>query len=212
MDLWTKYNGQPCWRCTKATGRCSWSYNLTPIPGWETEPGVTSVKILACPQFVLDERKDPKPVLVQPPRKTVVPKQGQYAMAYYQITQRQSASKASENKTWIRMARRKIPYDIVRDFIREHHLSPSSAAMAFTGTLNCSYLSAMRRAGFISPLTKYYDRICELTGFDPYDNINRKIDKKNKYRKKKNENDFQRISGEGPQDEEPGGELVGLGG
>lgn len=28
------YGEQLCWRCAKATGKCSWSRNLTPVPGW----------------------------------------------------------------------------------------------------------------------------------------------------------------------------------
>lgn len=53
------YGEQLCWRCAKATGKCSWSRNLTPVPGWTA----TTVKretylqaadnyyITACPLY-----------------------------------------------------------------------------------------------------------------------------------------------------------------
>lgn len=45
-----------CWRCAKATGHCSWSHALVPVPGW-TSKTVQSVDgpltvVLECPEFV----------------------------------------------------------------------------------------------------------------------------------------------------------------
>lgn len=59
---------QPCWYCTKACGKCSWSKNGTPVDNWVATPTITdnyyydgnhimvhSFKIISCPEFV-DER------------------------------------------------------------------------------------------------------------------------------------------------------------
>lgn len=40
-----------CWGCSKATGKCMWSEDLLPIPGWDAEPDGDSYKIRDCPQF-----------------------------------------------------------------------------------------------------------------------------------------------------------------
>lgn len=51
---------QLCWKCAKATGKCSWSKNLTPVEGWtaklvlrvnwDGEMG-TNWAISKCPEF-----------------------------------------------------------------------------------------------------------------------------------------------------------------
>lgn len=52
---------QLCWDCAKATGRCSWSRRLEPVPGWtamkvkrlsHTGEIVEGTQITACPEFV----------------------------------------------------------------------------------------------------------------------------------------------------------------
>lgn len=57
--------GQICWRCAKACGGCSWSADLTPVPGWiaekrsyPVEKGMkeTSYIIRYCPEFEKEER------------------------------------------------------------------------------------------------------------------------------------------------------------
>lgn len=50
---------QPCWRCRKYAGGCSWSRSFTPIPGWEAEPttlmrGAPSYRIIRCPEYEPD--------------------------------------------------------------------------------------------------------------------------------------------------------------
>ena len=39
-----KNHVQPCWYCTKACGRCSWSKNFTPIKGWVAEKVIVDTK------------------------------------------------------------------------------------------------------------------------------------------------------------------------
>lgn len=52
---------QPCWKCTKSAGGCSWSRRFEPVEGWDAMP--TSVNrvspnptfvIRQCPEFDLD--------------------------------------------------------------------------------------------------------------------------------------------------------------
>ena len=65
-----KSHVQPCWYCSKACGRCSWSKDFTPIKGWVAEKVIVdkviyegktyiveSYKILKCPELI-DERKE----------------------------------------------------------------------------------------------------------------------------------------------------------
>lgn len=55
--------GQPCWRCQKACGKCSWSKFGIPVKCWEAIPTLVksrgkvefgSYKITYCPQFIGD--------------------------------------------------------------------------------------------------------------------------------------------------------------
>lgn len=53
-----------CWDCKKALGKCSWSYNLTPVKGWEAikyppapyEQGrfakMPNYRVVRCPEFI----------------------------------------------------------------------------------------------------------------------------------------------------------------
>lgn len=54
-----------CWKCKKATCKCSWSKNFIPVKGWKAEPTkvlsrnsarsdrtVDSYLVLECPEFV----------------------------------------------------------------------------------------------------------------------------------------------------------------
>ena len=51
---------QPCWTCSKACGKCSWSRSFTPIKGWTAEPvmvkdkegDIRSYRIRKCPEFI----------------------------------------------------------------------------------------------------------------------------------------------------------------
>ena len=48
-----------CWFCDKADGKCPWSRNFEPVPGWDATPVVVKDKegdmrtyhIKSCPQF-----------------------------------------------------------------------------------------------------------------------------------------------------------------
>lgn len=63
----TRKHKQLCWDCEKACGRCSWSKNFTPVPGWKAIPTkiqadnhskythVDSFDIYECPEFELME-------------------------------------------------------------------------------------------------------------------------------------------------------------
>ena len=52
--------GQICWICKNAAGKCSWSKCLQPVEGWIAEPNeikddegnFRSYKIIFCPQFM----------------------------------------------------------------------------------------------------------------------------------------------------------------
>lgn len=55
--------GQLCWRCQRATGRCSWSRSFEPIKGWKAKATkikdgdggmIRSYRITKCPQFIHD--------------------------------------------------------------------------------------------------------------------------------------------------------------
>lgn len=48
-----KKNSQLCWQCEKACGRCSWSNDLTPVPGWKATP----TKILSYTEQANRKRK-----------------------------------------------------------------------------------------------------------------------------------------------------------
>jgi hypothetical protein len=53
-------NEQPCWRCERACGGCTWSKNGKPVDGWEATPTIIrdyigdfpSYKITYCPEFI----------------------------------------------------------------------------------------------------------------------------------------------------------------
>jgi len=57
---------QPCWKCKKACGGCSWSKDFTPVNGWVETPTVKhnneieyrSYEIHSCPEFEDDGRWD----------------------------------------------------------------------------------------------------------------------------------------------------------
>ena len=53
--------GTLCWKCSNATGGCSWSKSLLPIDGWETEEKIIdhqpTHKVISCPEFVADNKK-----------------------------------------------------------------------------------------------------------------------------------------------------------
>ena len=59
MDTIDMYHNQSqtlCWRCINATGGCSWSQELIPIPGWEArktyiENKFYSYEVFACPEY-----------------------------------------------------------------------------------------------------------------------------------------------------------------
>lgn len=48
---------QLCWECKKACGKCPWSFEFKPIPGWvaTTEPN-GSYEIKECPLFERDDK------------------------------------------------------------------------------------------------------------------------------------------------------------
>lgn len=55
-----KRNTQLCWDCEKACGRCSWSRDFIPVPGWKATPTklnvernriVDSYEVHECPEF-----------------------------------------------------------------------------------------------------------------------------------------------------------------
>lgn len=58
-----KRNKQPCWSCKRSCGACSWSFDFTPIKGWEAEESIISengqayksFKIKSCPQYEREE-------------------------------------------------------------------------------------------------------------------------------------------------------------
>ena len=51
---------QPCWTCSKACGKCSWSKNFEIVKGWDAEPimvkdkegDIRSYKIKRCPEYI----------------------------------------------------------------------------------------------------------------------------------------------------------------
>ena len=51
-----------CWDCKKATGACSWSHELAPVPGWEAierpikiqDHYETTYLVCKCPEFERD--------------------------------------------------------------------------------------------------------------------------------------------------------------
>lgn len=57
----TDENKQLCWLCEKACGRCSWSRDFTPVPGWKATPhfiqadSTHTYAIHECPEFELAE-------------------------------------------------------------------------------------------------------------------------------------------------------------
>lgn len=55
--------GALCWKCSKATGGCSWSKCLLPVDGWEAEAttvdGLPTHKVVSCPCFEKDKKKVP---------------------------------------------------------------------------------------------------------------------------------------------------------
>jgi hypothetical protein len=63
------YGHNICFDCTKACGKCSWSKNFEPVPGWTAEKCILPITnqcsvrhmetyhITACPEFELDNRK-----------------------------------------------------------------------------------------------------------------------------------------------------------
>lgn len=71
----TRKHSQLCWNCEKACGKCSWSKNFTPVPGWNATPTkiisyttsvagnkrhrkkfyIDSYEIHGCPEFELME-------------------------------------------------------------------------------------------------------------------------------------------------------------
>lgn len=188
MDLWEKYHDQPCWHCTKSTGFCVWSSILKPVPGWKAtpvfrnepvflngtvvrRPALTSYRIHECPEFDEDRKAYAPPDKTGPKPRTQLPPPtdgGQYARAYYVITQRQSQTRNEEKKAGLRNKRDRIPWELVGAFIKKKKLTPPNAAMLLTGTLNPAALKKMRQAGYVSPVGKFYDRIAEAIGFDPY--------------------------------------------
>ncbi len=53
---------QICWYCQKASGKCSWSHENIPIPGWNAEAdvlnsqtasgrGIPTYRIYDCPEY-----------------------------------------------------------------------------------------------------------------------------------------------------------------
>ncbi len=60
-----KSEEQPCWDCSRACGGCSWSADLTPVPGWTAVPriwedGDISWRIIHCPLFRKEPRRKPR--------------------------------------------------------------------------------------------------------------------------------------------------------
>lgn len=51
---------QLCWYCQNAIGKCSWSHDFTPIPGWTAIPDTVGEKltyrIYRCPLFKEDNK------------------------------------------------------------------------------------------------------------------------------------------------------------
>ena len=54
-----------CWECAKACGRCAWSREFKPVPGWVAQPTIInnnalrykgrytpSFHVIECPEFV----------------------------------------------------------------------------------------------------------------------------------------------------------------
>ena len=56
---------QKCYSCAKACGKCSWSGDFLPVPGWSAAPVLDqkgrlySYQIDDCPEFVPDYEPDP---------------------------------------------------------------------------------------------------------------------------------------------------------
>ena len=56
-----------CWSCANACGGCSWSAELTPVPGWVAEEtyiwagSVDSYHVTECPEYKPDDREDRRP-------------------------------------------------------------------------------------------------------------------------------------------------------
>ena len=59
-----------CWECKNACGRCSWSREFKPVPGWEAivmAPrgaqmsvklrNIPDYRVITCPEFTRDRRK-----------------------------------------------------------------------------------------------------------------------------------------------------------
>ena len=53
-----------CWKCSRATGFCSWSRDFEPVQGWDavqtviksSDGNVDSYEVKSCPLFERDER------------------------------------------------------------------------------------------------------------------------------------------------------------
>ena len=55
-----KPHDQPCWSCGNCYGGCSWSFDFTPVKGWDAEmimkDGDVSYQINSCPEYKCDKK------------------------------------------------------------------------------------------------------------------------------------------------------------
>ena len=48
-----------CWTCTNAAAsRCSWMKRCRPVKGWEVRRNENGLRVVACPNYVRDNRKE----------------------------------------------------------------------------------------------------------------------------------------------------------
>ena len=182
VDLWERFHEQPCWHCTKYF-ICSWGHDLEPVKGWDAEPveksstAQSSYKIHDCPLFEYDNYVPTPAPSVKPTRRTFAG--GQWATGFYLYSLTQKKSRVARAKVYatgrLYQARPPIPYSLVADYIQHNGLSPTNAAMLFTGRLIPETLRSYRRKGEVPGSSVHYDRIAEIIGWDATehdDNLN----------------------------------------
>lgn len=167
-DLYKRFGKQPCWHC-KNYARCPWAYGV-PVDGWEVTDGRVSYEIHKCPGFEYDDYVPTMPDVKETRR---VFSGGQYARGFYKYSLVQMRKRTDEAKSYVtsrfKISRPRIPFEYVARYIREKGLTPTNAAMAFTGTYNAESLRQWKRLGYVKPVNPHYERIAELTGFDPFE-------------------------------------------
>ena len=72
-------------------------------------------------------------------------------------------------KSRYKIIRPPIPYEYIDRFIKAKNLTVTNAAMALTGSYSAETIRQWKRIGHVKRSNPHYERIAELTGFDPYD-------------------------------------------